>query len=152
MVYLTVSLFIDAINEPVALIIGQGMIFGSDLGDTLTITSDGWPTVAYKITGFMCAIICLVLSSYISYYKSVVKVDALLRILKISTICLWTFLGVGLTNSIFVAYFSISEKVVPISLYGEYEKLHTKNVTSGVIAIIIQVIFFALEFTCFFIL
>ena len=71
-VYLTISLFIDSINKPVTLALSQAMIFGTEVD----ISSGTLIICLYYMTAFISSIICIVLAAYISYYKSVIKVDA----------------------------------------------------------------------------
>ncbi len=79
MMFLTISLFFDSSTfiEPVTCMISHAIIFGSDLNNIVQEDYKGWTIVIFKITGFMCAIIFLVLGCYIAYYRSVVKVDTI---------------------------------------------------------------------------
>lgn len=76
-IFLTVSLFLKPIEEPVAVIVAELIVFQGDIGDELIENTKSWTIIIYKITAFMSAICFLLLASYIAYYKSVVKVDAL---------------------------------------------------------------------------
>ena len=42
MIYLTVSIFLEQIQEPVAVLFGHKMIFGSDLGTEVVEENLGW--------------------------------------------------------------------------------------------------------------
>ena len=77
MIYLVVSIFLESIQEPVAVLLGHKFIFGKDLGDKVVEGDQGWEIYIFKITAFMLAINFLVVGTYIAYYKSVVKVDTM---------------------------------------------------------------------------
>lgn len=150
-IYLTLSLFLESIEEPLAVIISEAVVFGSDIGTKLKEEIDSWTVIIYKITGFMIATICIVLASFIFYYKGVIKVNALFSLRFVAKICLWSYIAVGLIHCSFVAYFTITEKIVTVHGQSSYQNLDVKNAASTAIAIVLQLIFFACEFTCFFI-
>ena len=151
LIFLTISLFLAAVVEPVAVLFSQAIVFGNDIGNELQEVKDSWTVVLYKITGFMCAIIFLILGSYISYHKSVVKVDAVKQTLTTATWCMWVFLVVGLIHTVFVTYFAIQEDIELADDQTKYTDLESKKTASVAIAISLQLIFFAGEFASFWI-
>ena len=81
LLYLTVSLFVQSIHQPVAVIFAQAIVWGGALPEELGEDELEILTVIFKITAFVCAISFLLLGTYIAYYKSVVKVDAMKQVL-----------------------------------------------------------------------
>ena len=60
------------------MVISEALVFGNDLnGDDLVENYENWTIIVYKISGFMSAVCFILIASYIAYYKSLVKVDAL---------------------------------------------------------------------------
>ena len=60
------------------MVISEALVFGSDLnGADLVENYENWTIIVYKISGFMSAVCFILIASYIAYYKSLVKVDAL---------------------------------------------------------------------------
>ena len=60
------------------MVISEALVFGNDLnGDDLVKDYENWTIIVYKISGFMSAVCFILIASYIAYYKSLVKVDAL---------------------------------------------------------------------------
>ena len=142
MIYLTISLFVDHIVEPVAVIIAEAMVYGAGSNDVYTEDYAGWTTIVYKISGFTSAICFILMASYIIYYKSVVKVDAMQHLSKISTYCFYSYLIVGLVHCIFVTIFTISETVCPTGTVKCSDEnldddMSSKNTTRKVIAILL---------------
>lgn len=108
LIYLTISIFIDNIKEPLPLLIAHGIEFSSYDGPEST-TDKTWVTAAFKFTGFMSAICFLMLGTYISYYKSVVKVDAMVQVHRASVLFLTCYSVIGFIHSFFVIFFCISQ-------------------------------------------
>ena len=157
MIYLTISLFVDHIIEPIAVIISEVLVYGSNMGGSYVEQYDGWTIVVFKITGFMTAIVFILIASYIIYYKSVVKVDAMLHLSKMSVYCLYSYLIIGLLHTTFVSLFTATEVICPAKIPKDEctkEKLEdddgTKNTIRQVIAILFQLLFFAGQFACVF--
>ena len=114
--------------------ISHAIIFGSDLKDIVEEDYVGWTIVIFKITGFMCAIIFIVLGCYIAYYRSVVKVDAIKSIEKMTLYCLVSFAVIGLTHSTFCIYFAIAEEItVDKVLHPDYN-IEKKSMTASTLA------------------
>jgi len=66
------------LEEPLAVILSEAMVFQGDIkSGKLAESYKSWSVIIYKITGFACAFLCLIFAGYISYYKSVVKIDTL---------------------------------------------------------------------------
>ena len=60
------------------MVISEALVFGNDLnGADLVKDYENWTIIVYKISGFMSAVCFILIASYIAYYKSLVKVDAL---------------------------------------------------------------------------
>ena len=60
------------------MVLSEALVFGGDLnGAELVENYENWTIIVYKISGFMSAICFILIASYIAYYKSLVKVDAL---------------------------------------------------------------------------
>lgn len=105
--------------------LSEAMVFGGDLnGDQLQEHYENWTIIIYKISGFMSAICFILIASYIAYYKSLVKVDALQHMEKMAFYCIWTFLGVGLVHTTFVTYFAASEDIIDNTDDQSYTNLH----------------------------
>ena len=82
----------------------------------------------------MCAIIFIVLGCYIAYYRSVVKVDAIRSIEKMTLYCLVSFAVIGITHSAFCIYFAIAEEItVDEVLYPDYN-IKKKSMTASTLA------------------
>ena len=61
-----------------AVVLSEAMVFGSDLsGADLVENYENWTIIVFKISGFLSAVCFILIASYIAYYKSLVKVDAL---------------------------------------------------------------------------
>lgn len=103
MIYLTVSIFIQQIREPLPLVISHAILFDSVEHDNV-----GWMTAAFKFSGFMSAICFLIFGTYISYYKNVVKVDAMIQVKRAAGIFLSCYCIIGLIHTSFIALFCIS--------------------------------------------
>ena len=116
MIYLTISLFVDHIVEPIAVIISEVLVYGSDMEGSYVEQYDGWTIVIFKITGFTTAIVFILIASYIIYYKSVVKVDAMLHLSKMSVYCLYSYLIIGLLHTTFVSLFTATEVICPAKI------------------------------------
>lgn len=60
------------------MVISEAMVFGGDLGgEDLEENYETWTIIVYKISGFLSAVCFILIASYVAYYKSLVKVDAL---------------------------------------------------------------------------
>ena len=60
------------------MVLSEALVFGNDLnGADLVENYENWTIIVYKISGFMSAVCFILIASYIAYYKSLVKVDAL---------------------------------------------------------------------------
>ena len=111
-VYMTVSLFKDSLNEPLAVILGQAMIFSGDISSgLLTQTYQGWSSAIYKITGFMSAFLYLLLASYTFYYRGMVNIETLQHVRKMAKTVLVSYLLVGLLHSAFIGLFAFKEEI-----------------------------------------
>ena len=116
MIYLTISLFVDHIVEPIAVIISEVFVYGTDMEGSYLKQYDSWTIVVFKITGFTTAIVFILIASYIIYYKSVVKVDAMLYLSKMSVYCLYSYLIIGLLHTIFIVLFTATEVICPATI------------------------------------
>ena len=74
MIYLVVSLFLDAIEEPIAVQLAHAFV---GLKDNDVEQNIIWMVYIFKVSGFIIAIDFLTLGTYIAYYKSIVKVDTM---------------------------------------------------------------------------
>ena len=100
----------------------------------------------------MCSICFILVGSYISYYKTSVKVDAVMLVYKTCLYCLIAFGICGFIHSIFVIFFAFIEDV-ELKNGEEYAKdIEAQEITSTVIAVILQLVFYALELMCFIII
>lgn len=133
LMYLTISLFFNnsTFIEPVTCMISHAVIFGSDLDEIVSEDYQGWTIIIFKITGFMCSIIYIVLGCYIAYYRSVIKVDTIKQIMDTSLYCLASFTIIGFVHSVFCIYFAIADNftVVNIVEYPLYD-VEGKEVTA----------------------
>jgi len=97
LVYLTISLFIEALAEPLSCVISHAMF-------NLVEPNEGsyalWTIVLFKITGFMTALCFVVLGTNIAYYKTVIKVDTMRKVNKTSFYCLIAF---AIANTIHIS-------------------------------------------------
>ena len=108
LIYLTISIFIENIREPLPLIISHLIWFRNFDGD-VKHNNTAWLTAAFKFSGFMCAICFLMLGTYISYYKSVIKVDAMNQVYRATVLFLTCFCVIGFIHSVFVIFFCITQ-------------------------------------------
>ena len=61
LIYLTVSIFLPAIRAPLSVIISQAIVHGTVYADRV----NEWSTILFKVTGFLVAILYIVLGTYI---------------------------------------------------------------------------------------
>lgn len=142
LVYLTISIFVENIREPLPLVLSHLIYFRGYSSDDVTHVNTAWMTAAFKFTGFLCAICFLMLGTYISYYKSVVKVDAMIQVTKAAGLFLTCFLFVGAAHFAFVTVFSIKQDLI-------YEGNQSLEKLSKGTAIILQFICYLLELLAF---
>ena len=107
LLFLTISLFWNSIEAPLACMIANLIVYQGDIGDVLKADPENWTVIAFKITGFVCAVIFILLGTYIAYYKSVVKVDTMRQIRNASFYCLLGFCTIGVIHSVFVIVYSV---------------------------------------------
>ena len=112
-IYLTISLFVDSIVAPIPVIITEAMIYGSDMNELYKSDNESWTIIIYKVTGFTSAICFVMMASYIIYYKSVVKVDAMQHLQKMSVYCIYSYLAIGILHCVFVTIFVTSQTICP---------------------------------------
>ena len=112
-IYLTISLFVDSIVAPIPVIITEAMIYGSDMDDLYKSDYESWTIIIYKVTGFTSAICFVLMASYIIYYKSVVKVEAMQHLQKMALYCIYSYLVIGILHCIFVTIFVTSQTICP---------------------------------------
>ena len=112
-IYLTISLFVDSIQAPIPVIITEAMIYGSDMNELYKSDNESWTIIIYKVTGFTSAICFVMMASYIIYYKSVVKVDAMQHLQKMSVYCIYSYLAIGILHCVFVTIFVTSQTICP---------------------------------------
>lgn len=112
-IYLTISLFVDSIVAPIPVIITEAMIYGSDMNELYKSDNESWTIIIYKVTGFTSAICFVIMASYIIYYKSVVKVDAMQHLQKMSVYCIYSYLAIGILHCVFVTIFVTSQTICP---------------------------------------
>ena len=112
-IYLTISLFVDSIVAPIPVIITEAMIYGSDMNELYKSDNESWTIIIYKVTGFTSAICFVLMASYIIYYKSVVKVDAMQHLQKMSVYCIYSYLAIGILHCVFVTIFVTSQTICP---------------------------------------
>ena len=143
-IYLTISLFVDNITAPIPVIITEAIIYGSDMNELYKSDEGGWTVIIYKVTGFTSAICFVLMASYIIYYKSVVKVDAMQHLQKMAIYCIYSYLVIGILHCVFVTIFVTSQTICPITTAKQdckVERLEgedqSKNTTLEVISIIL---------------
>jgi len=136
LVFLTVSIFVTDLQEPLSVILSQAMIKTSGSPDNAM-----WTIIAFKITGFACAIIFIFLGTYISYYKSVIKVDAMQLVLKGSFYCLCAYATISFLHTTFVIMFAGFQEI-------DWDT-NGKRIAALMIAILLQVVFYLLGLLCF---
>lgn len=143
-IYLTISLFVDNITAPIPVIITEAIIYGSDMNELYKSDSESWTVIIYKVTGFTSAICFVLMASYIIYYKSVVKVDAMQHLQKMAIYCIYSYLVIGILHCVFVTIFVTSQTVCPITASKQDCKVErladedqSKNTTLEVISIIL---------------
>ena len=134
MVFLIVSVFIEELRQPLFLLISKLIFLGNketNLGDH----SIGLVISITKLTAFLCVLCLLILGSYISYYKIMVKVEVMQKILKCSFYLLIIFFVFTAAHIVIVIVFS--------SLEATDNKTELLEVT--LVAALLSVIFYSLE-------
>jgi len=91
--YLTISLFLEDLSQPLACLISQSIVFGGgQVGPSLDAD---WTQVIFKVTGFLIGFCFIVLGTYIAYYKTVIKVDTMKKVRQIAYYSLVAYVVVG---------------------------------------------------------
>ena len=151
LLYLTVSCFIGDIRRPLAVMLSHAIVFQGDImSSSLEAEYSYWTVIIFKITAFMCAICFLLLGTFIAYYKSVVKVETMMKEKKATLYCYLSFAVIGVVHSIFVITFALMEdvEISPGQIYDK-SNLSTKKKVSMALSVAFQVIFYGLELFAF---
>ena len=87
---------------------------------------------------------------YIAYYRPIFKIDTFKHLSKTSAYCLIIFFAVGLIHTCFVSFYAIDLNVVEVKGVT-YEDLERKELRSTVLAIVLQLLFYIGELSCFYV-
>lgn len=126
LVYLTISLFIEALSEPISCVLSHAIF---QLVEPIEENFAVWAIIIFKVTGFMTAFCFVVLGTNIAYYKTVIKVDTMRKVNKTSLYCL---LGFAIANTVHVGI------VIVFSALETFSGSSDKILAAQVVAILIQ--------------